>query len=76
MFKHYNENNEKSKMLNDAMSGGALRIANDILEVYDLNKYNLISEIGGDQGALLTKILKEYPEKKGIVFDQRTTLET
>jgi len=40
-----------------------------MLDAYDFTGINVLADIGGGNGSLLTAILTRYPEIKGILFD-------
>ena len=44
-----------------------------LLGVYDFNSINTLVDIGGGDGGHLIEILKEYPDMKGILFEQPET---
>jgi hypothetical protein len=45
-------------------------IAAAVLAVLDLGQYNTIVDVGGGEGAFLTRLLGTYPTMRGVVFDQ------
>jgi hypothetical protein len=54
---------------NAAMAGGTRTGRGNLLEVYQLPKGETIADIGGADGTLLTELLSNRPERRGIVFD-------
>ena len=44
-----------------------------LLGVYDFSSINTLVDIGGGDGGHLIEILKEYPDMKGILFEQPET---
>jgi hypothetical protein len=53
-----------------AMGTTTESIATAVLAVLDLGRYNTIVDVGGGEGAFLTRLLGTYPTMRGVVFDQ------
>jgi hypothetical protein len=41
-----------------------------LLEAYDFARFGTVVDVGGGHGALLTALLLEHPEMRGVLFDQ------
>jgi len=39
------------------------------VDAYDFGQFTTVVDVGGGNGALLTEILKTYPQPTGVVFD-------
>src|SRR5579872_7294883 len=58
-----------SARFNDAMVGMHGAVASAVAAAYDFSRFRCIVDIGGGKGALLTAILKDQPQMRGLVFD-------
>ncbi|MBN1215453.1 MAG: methyltransferase domain-containing protein [Candidatus Lokiarchaeota archaeon] len=68
-FQYHEENVEKGDIYGKAMSEYSLDY-NDIIDLYDFNKSEIILDLGGGYGQLVSKILEKYSNiKEAIVFD-------
>ena len=61
---------ETAATLNEFMAEATAREARAILDAYDFSGLGMIMDVGGGFGALTAAILKEYPQARGMVFDQ------
>ena len=75
LYDHYLKNSEAGKLFNCAMTSLTASILEAIICSYDFSAFNIIVDVGGGQGSLVTSILKAYPTVKGIVFDIPTVIE-
>jgi len=41
-----------------------------MLDAYDFSSANVLADIGGGNGSLISAVLRRYPQMKGILFDQ------
>lgn len=41
-----------------------------LLDAYDFGRFKTVVDVGGGNGALLAALLREYPEMRGVLFDQ------
>src|SRR5215468_10557304 len=64
------ERPEENVIFNDAMLAASLSSAPSEARAYDFARCRMIADIGGGTGALLTVILRMYPNARGILFDQ------
>ena len=64
------ERPEENVIFNDAMLAASLSRAPAEARAYDFARCRTIADIGGGTGALLTVILRIYPNARGILFDQ------
>lgn len=46
-----------------------------ILDAYDFSGINTLVDVGGGRGQLLTAILRQYPQMRGVLFDLPETIE-
>jgi hypothetical protein len=60
---------ELSQVFNDAMTGFSAFVVPAVLEAYDFTGIGTLVDVAGGHGALLSEILKKYPEMRGVVMD-------
>jgi trans-aconitate methyltransferase len=68
-FTYLERNPEASSIYNTFMATRPRSSASPIVSVFDFSSFETIVDVGGGSGSLLVSILREYPEKPGIVFD-------
>jgi hypothetical protein len=61
---------EADSIFNAAMTGLAAGVVEAVVEDYDFSGIDVLADVGGGQGALLTAILAANPRLRGILFDQ------
>lgn len=64
------QNPDTSVVFDRAMTDNARRTAVEVVGAYDFGRFACIADIGGGRGAFLAAILKNYPQCRGILFDQ------
>lgn len=75
IWKYFAQNPEDAAVFNNSMSG-MTAVANEaITSRYDFSPFNKIVDIGGGHGGLITSILKQNPEAKGVLFDADVVIE-
>lgn len=57
-------------IFNAAMTGMAAGVSDAVVDAYDFSQIDVLVDVGGGQGALLTAILAANPRLQGILFDQ------
>jgi hypothetical protein len=60
---------EAARIFNGAMAELTRLLAADIMRAYDFSGAQLIVDVGGGHGALLSAILKAHPDAHGILFE-------
>jgi hypothetical protein len=63
------ENKELSEIFNNAMTAFSADVAPAALEVYDFAGIDVLVDVAGGHGRVLTTILQQYPGMRGILFD-------
>ena len=63
------ENKELSEIFNNAMTAFSADVAPAALEVYDFAGIDVLVDVAGGHGKVLTTILQRYPGMRGILFD-------
>lgn len=75
IWKYFAQNPEDAAVFNNSMSG-MTAVANEaIMSRYDFSPFNTIVDIGGGHGGLITSILKQNPQAKGVLFDAEVVIE-
>jgi len=75
IFDYLGEHPEKAKIFDAAMVGIHGRESKIILHAYDFSDIGVLADIGGGNGSLITGILQNHSEMKGILFDLPHTIE-
>ena len=66
---------ELARPFDGAMTSSSRKDAREIADTVDLSRHELIVDVGGGQGLLLTEILRVHPGTRGILFDQPHVIE-
>jgi O-methyltransferase len=66
---------EDAALFNDSMSASTAAANEAILAAYDFSPFATIVDIGGGHGGLITSILKQNPQTKGVLFDAPPVIE-
>ena len=75
IWKYFAQNPDDAAVFNNSMSG-MTAVANEaIMSRYDFSPFNKIVDIGGGHGGLITSILKQNPQAKGVLFDADVVIE-
>ena len=69
LFEYLQDHDDEAEVFNKAMTTNTIRSAPAILTAYDFSKVSTLVDVGGGGGMLLAKILKEYGNMKGILFE-------
>ena len=69
VWDYYAKNPEHGEVFNRSMSTLTEWFTQAILAAYDFSGFKIIVDIGGGQGALLSAILAQAPEARGVLFD-------
>jgi hypothetical protein len=69
VFRQLEQDEDASRVFNGAMAELSRLTAADVVRLHDFSRYRLIVDVGGGHGDLLTAILREHPDARGIVLD-------
>ena len=61
---------DESEIFDRAMESLTRRVDRSLLAAYDFGRFEVVADIGGGNGALLSALLATYPAMRGILFDQ------
>lgn len=68
-FEWMKDDPEEQRRFDDAMTDLSKRSVPAILKAYDFSGIDTLVDIAGGHGMLLTSILQQYPQMKGVLFD-------
>ena len=66
---------EESEIFDRAMESSSKLVIRSLIEAYDFGRFGTIVDVGGGNGTLLRALLAEYPDLKGVLFDQAHVVE-
>ena len=69
LWAYFAQNSDASAIFNATMQTKARTHIAAILASYDFSGFNLIGDIGGGRGHLLSALLERLPAAKGVLFD-------
>ena len=76
IFDYLDEHPDEAEIFNRAMTANTIRAIPAILDAYDFAAIKILVDVGGGEGMLLAKILKAYPEMKGVLFELQSVADT
>ena len=68
-FEFLGDDPEASARFNAAMVEGTTLAARGLIADYDFSGVRTVVDVGGGNGALLTSVLRAYPDTNGVLFD-------
>ncbi len=68
-FDWYKDHPEEARAFDEFQAEGTRRAADSIAGAYDFSRAGRIVDVGGGSGALLSAILRRYPQPRGVLFD-------
>ena len=69
IFPYFEDNAGPAKIFDDAMSSFSTLARKAVVEAYDFSSLNVLVDVAGGHGRLLTGILEATPELRGVLFD-------
>jgi hypothetical protein len=69
VFDYLDTNPEYAKVFNDAMTGVSAVAISAAVPAYPFSDHKLIVDVGGGHGALLSAVLAQAPDARGVLFD-------
>ena len=69
LWAYFAQNPDASAVFNSTMQTKARTQIAGVLATYDFSGFNLIGDIGGGRGHLLSALLERVPTAKGVLFD-------
>lgn len=74
-YLEWTKDDDPSEVFDKAMRSYYVDALAPLLGAYDFSNINTLVDVAGGDGGHLIEILKEYPNMKGIIFDQPDTAE-
>jgi hypothetical protein len=69
VFEYFTRDPELSDIFNNAMTAFSAAVIPAVLDVYDFSGIDVLVDVAGGHGAVLTSILERYPDMRGILMD-------
>lgn len=69
-WEHRKSHPELGECFDRAMADQHARARRSVLGAYDFSGCRLVVDVGGGRGALMVEILRQYPDVRGLLFDQ------
>ncbi len=69
VFEYLRRDPEYSEVFNQAMTTLSAAVVPAMLEAYDFGSIEVLADIAGGHGELLTSILQKYPKMRGVLTD-------
>ena len=69
LFDYLSRTPEWSASFNNAMTAFSASVMPAVLKAYDFSGINLLVDVAGGHGHVLTSVLREYPSMRGVLFD-------
>ena len=66
---YYSTHPEEAAIFDAAMSSITGPVSKAVAAAYDFSRFQLVADIGGGDGTLLTEILQRYSAVRGLLFD-------
>ncbi|GAB1544902.1 methyltransferase [Scytonema sp. NUACC21] len=68
-WEYLSQNRESEEFFSKAMTGVASHFHTPLFKSYDFSKVNMIVDVAGGQGTMISSILRTNPHLRGILFD-------
>jgi O-methyltransferase domain len=69
VFDHIGRTPELAEAFNNAMTSFSAVVIPAVIEAYDFTGIDVLVDVAGGHGRVLTSILKAYPKMRGVLFD-------
>ena len=69
LFEYLAKTPEWSASFNNAMTAFSANVMPAVLKVYDFSGIGTLVDVAGGHGHVLTSVLREYPQMRGVLFD-------
>ncbi len=76
IFEHLKNHPDKNELYNKAMSNTSDIFSEVFVAYYDFSGIKKLIDVGGGEGYLISRILTDYPDMQGVVFDQSHVVKT
>ena len=75
VWEHRKSHPELGECFDRAMADLHARARRSVLGAHDFSGCRLVVDVGGGRGALMAEILQQYPDVRGLLFDQPQVVE-
>jgi hypothetical protein len=69
LYEFLQQNHEAASIFNKAMTAFSGTESDAIIKAYDFSLQNMVVDVGGGEGFLLSALVKAYPNLSGVVLD-------
>jgi hypothetical protein len=69
LFEHFERDEELSEIFNEAMTGISAMVVPAVLETFDFSGTDVLVDVAGGHGFVLTSIPQKYPRMRGVLSD-------
>jgi hypothetical protein len=69
LFEFFPAHPEYSELFNNAMTAFSAAVIPAVLAAYDFSGIDVLVDVAGGHGQVLTSVLKQYPTMRGVLFD-------
>ena len=69
VFEYFAGQPEFSELFNNAMTAFSAVVIPAVLEAYDFSGIDVLVDVAGGHGQVLTSVLQQYPGMRGVLFD-------
>jgi hypothetical protein len=69
VFEYFATQPEYSELFNNAMTAFSAAVIPAVLDAYDFSGVDVLVDVAGGHGHVLTSILQRYPSMRGVLFD-------
>jgi hypothetical protein len=69
VFEYFARDPELSGLFNDAMTSFSGMVVPAVLEAYDFSEINVLVDVAGGHGGVVSGVLQRYPQMRGILCD-------
>ncbi len=69
IWDYYAQHPEAGQVFSQSMTNIGTPVAQAVAASYNFSEFNIIVDIGGAQGSLISTIMRSHPHLKGILFD-------
>jgi hypothetical protein len=75
LFEYFQQHPEAGAVFDQAMTGFSEAGVRGVVASYDFSGIDLVVDVGGGQGALISGVLQANPKLRGILFDQPNVID-
>jgi hypothetical protein len=69
VFDYLGQHPDKAQVFDDAMTGIHGRETAPMLEAYDFSRFEVVADVGGGNGGVISAVLSRHSQLRGILYD-------